>query len=516
MAGIAAVLVVGLLVGRAILPHGVAAPPVALASGAPSIAPDVSLRPAATPLAVPPADVAWVSRATDGTYTVNVASVTSVCPQDAASDCAPFDAAARQVISLDQQPSSVVFAPTLGQAAVVEASAKQSGGSILVVPFVRETPMPSLPPSPVPSVSPSPAPMPTLPSSTEPSPQPTASTSPTESPPAASSSEPSPQPSAVAEPSPLGPGPGQTPIATLVAPESPAPTLPSAVAIISGIVVAGGDVAYSPDGAWLAFSARPATGTDGPDVYVWHVGDAAARPLTTDHATIFSSWVGGEILASRAVAILSLGSPSPAPETFVPSSFALDPVTGIERPLGGDLGWRPVVDPTGRWVAYWTGTLRFDPNANAWVPDAGRLVVDTWYPAVQDGTGAVSTPTPDPQPLLDPKPGQTIRDWTLRWDPTGTFIAAWVGDPLVEGLGRISLIPIDQTTGRPSPEAVPLLRDAPALAGFAIGDGRLAWATPSGQDGDGSRLEVLAWQGTDAGKTRTEPAPPQETILVVH
>jgi hypothetical protein len=527
MAGIAAILVVGLLVGRAILPQGVAAPAVLLASGAPAVAPDVTIRPAATPLAVPAADVAWVSRATDGTYTVNVASVTSVCPQDAASDCAPFDAAARQVISLDQQPGSVVFAPTLGQAAVVEASAKQSGGSILVVAFTRAAPTPSLPPSPAP----------------------TAATFPTESPSAASSTEPSPQPTASTEPTPVTPGPGATPIESPVPPESPVPTAvptpASAVAIISGIVVVGGDAAYSPDGAWLAFSARSATGTDGPDVYVWHVGDAAARPLTTDHATIFSSWIGGEILASRAVAVLSIGSPSPTPETFIPSvdspspspvtfipaSFALDPTTGVERPLGGSLGWRPVVDPTERWVAYWTGTLRFDPTASTWVPDEGRLVVDAWRPAVDGGTGAVLSPTqspapsptpsptpsltPDPQPLLDPKPGEPIRDWTLHWDPTGSFLAVWVGDPLVEGLGRISLIAIDQATGLPIPDAAPLLRDAPALAGFAIGDGRLVWATPSGQDGEGSRLEVLAWQGTDAGKTRTEPAPAQENILVV-
>jgi hypothetical protein len=490
-------------------------------------------------MAVPPADVAWVSRATDGTYTVNVASVASVCPQDAGSDCAPFDAAARQVISLDRQPGSVIFAPMQGQAAVVDASAKQSGGSIVVVAFARAAPTPSLPPSPAP----------------------TAATFPTEAPSVASSTEPSPQPTGSAEPTPVTPGPGATPIESPVAPESPvptaAPTAASSVAIISGIVVVGGDAAYSPDGAWLAFSARSATGTDGPDVYVWHVGDLAARPLTTDHATIFSSWIGGEILASRALVVQSVGSPSPTPETFIPStdspspspemvipsSFAIDPTNGLERPLDGFVGWRPVVDPTGRWVAYWAGSLRFDPTASAWVPDEGRLVVDAWHSTIDNGAAAAPSttqsptesatpsptpspsptespsptpsPTPDPQSLLDPRPGETIRDWTLHWDPTGTFIAAWVGDPLVEGLGRLSLIAIDQTTGRPIPDAAPLLRDAPALAGFAIGNGRLVWATPSGQDGDGSRLEVLAWQGTDAGKTRTEPAPAQENIVVV-
>jgi Putative zinc-finger len=577
LAGIAAVLVVGLFVVQAIRPSNVVAPQAALASGAPSV-PDASILPAATPMTVLPADVAWVSRAPDGRYKVNLASVASVCPQDAAPDCAPFDAAARQVISLDRQPGAIVFAPTRGQAAIVEAAATQFGGSILVVPFAREAPSPGVSPSDLPSVQPSlapsdlPNPAQTAPAVSVEPPTPVAPPTPVEPPPAVPSPQPttepstvpSPQPPASVEPSPLAPVPGETAVATLGALESPTPTLSTAVPIISGIVVVGGDLAYSPDGAWLAFSARSANGTDGPDVYVWHVGDVAARRLTADHATVFSSWVGDQILASRAVLAPPAGLPSPAPSSptsldastpsspepsptaqeVVPSSVSIDPLTGIERPLGGNVGWRPVVDPTGRWVAYWTGTLRYDPGVSAWVPDAGRLVIDSWLAAVPDGTSYFPTPsavaapsavapvvptstpdplltptpipTADPQPLLDPRPGETIRDWTVHWDPTGTYVAAWVGDPLVAGLGRISLIPIDQTTGRPTPEAVPLLRDAPALAGFAIGDGRLAWATPSGQDGDGSRLEVLAWRGADAGKARTEPAPPQENIVVVN
>jgi len=64
-------------------------------------------------------------------------------------------------------------------------------------------------------------------------------------------------------------------------------------------------------------------------------------------------------------------------------------------------------------------------------------------------------------------------------------------------------------------ERTPVLRDAPALPGFAIGDGRIAWASPPGQDGEGSRLLVLAWKGPDAGRTRTEPASSLEDIIVV-
>ena len=35
--------------------------------------------------------------------------------------------------------------------------------------------------------------------------------------------------------------------------------------------------AYSPDGAWFAFTARPSDGSAGPDIYVWRVGDQLAE-----------------------------------------------------------------------------------------------------------------------------------------------------------------------------------------------------------------------------------------------
>jgi cellulose synthase/poly-beta-1,6-N-acetylglucosamine synthase-like glycosyltransferase len=40
-----------------------------------------------------------------------------------------------------------------------------------------------------------------------------------------------------------------------------------------GVKVVGQSAAYSPDGAWFAFTARPTDGSEGPDIYVWRVGD---------------------------------------------------------------------------------------------------------------------------------------------------------------------------------------------------------------------------------------------------
>ncbi len=243
-------------------------------------------------------------------------------------------------------------------------------------------------------------------------------------------------------------------------------------------------------------------------VYVWHTGDEKARVLTKDHASVFASWVGDRILASRAVDTAS-DSASPATDVQVPTSFLIDPSSGKE--VGSKLVgvWRPVVDPSGRWVVYWAGSLVFDKTARAWLPDDGALVVDRW-PADGDPFEAV-----DPQPLLAPKTDSPIKDWEVRWDPTGRFLGVWAGDPLDTGLGRLSLVAIDRSTGHVDKDRKPALRDVPALPGFAIGDGRIAWASPPGQDGEGSRLMVMAWKGPDAGRTRTEPASSLEDIIVV-
>ena len=56
---------------------------------------------------------------------------------------------------------------------------------------------------------------------------------------------------------------------------SPAPTVAATLAIVSGVKVVGESAAYSPDGAWFAFTARPSddsagrTSTSGVSVTSW-------------------------------------------------------------------------------------------------------------------------------------------------------------------------------------------------------------------------------------------------------
>ncbi|MGZ8502425.1 MAG: zf-HC2 domain-containing protein [Candidatus Limnocylindrales bacterium] len=500
LGGILAVLIVGLLVGRSLLPDG--GPAVGLATPGPSGGPGSSAVPGATPLAVPPGDVAWITRSAGGPYTMNVANVAAVCPQDAApsSDCASIDAGAKRVASFLRKPGSVVLDPQAEQAAVVESSASSTGGSIFVVPIARPTPAPTASPSATPAATASTSATPPATTTPDPSPslEPTASVEPT------ASAEPT--PSTGSTPSPTG-----SPVPT----GTPAPTAAATLAIIEDVVVVGGEAAYSPDGEWLAFSARPAQGTDGPDVYVWHIGDPTAHAVTSDHGSVFSAWVDGQVLASRAdraevVVQDAAGSSDPAAAHAQPVSFLIDPASGKEHDLNGFAAWRPVVDPSGRWVIYWTGTLIFDPDARTWIPADGRLVIDRWNSVGRDPSSSA-----DPKPLL-PASAASVRDWEVRWDPSGRYLGAWVADPLSPGLGRLSLLVLNRQTGRIDLDHKPVLRDAPALPGFAIGDGRIAWATAPGQDGEGSRLLVLAWKGPDAGRVRSDPARSQEDIIVVH
>lgn len=495
-AGLAAVLVVGVLIGQSIL-SSAGSPTVSTV--APESASAASAAPGATPLEVEPGDVTWVARAADGTYAVNVASVDSVCLPDAAPSpkCAPLDTSATQVQSLANQPSSVLLAPTLFQAAVVEASARDlSGGSILVVPLADHG---SLEASPTPSSRASPTPG-------------TGSSPPTSTP--SGTPEPSASPNGTSQPSPaeMTPTPSSsvTPGGEPTSTPSPSQSPDSAIAIISNVVVVG-DAAYSPDGAWLAFSARAATGQDGPDIYVWHVGDRSAHTLTTDHRSAFASWLGDRILGNRSAQVV-FDAATAVPNAFVPVSFTIDPLTGAEHGLPGFHGWRPTVDPSGRWVIYWTGSLAFDAAARTALPDRGWLEIASWS---EDAAAAGSLPPGSPARLL-PSAGDAVHDWDVRWDPSGKYAGVWIGDGAGNGLGRISLVAIDPATGRIDSARKPVLRDIPALAGFAIGDGRITWATPAGENGEGSRVQVLAWAGPDAGKTTSQPAPLTEDVIIAH
>jgi hypothetical protein len=51
-----------------------------------------------------------------------------------------------------------------------------------------------------------------------------------------------------------------------------------------------------------------------------------------------------------------------------------------------------------------------------------------------------------------------------------------------------------------------------SLPGFSIGEGRLAWATPPGQGGEGSRVQIVAWTPDNVGTVETAPG---EDLIVV-
>ncbi len=317
----------------------------------------------------------------------------------------------------------------------------------------------------------------------------------------------------------------------------------------------------------LAFSARPADGSQGPDIYLWRPGDAVARPLTTDHTSVFSGWLNNQLLGSRALdggslpvvvpsatptsgqvdpsasateatpsasaepstSVLDPASASPlatdianaegavsvqfaasavVPETGLPRSFVLDPVTLVETELTAP-AWRPVVDPTGRFVAYWAGSLRYQADSLTWIPDQGALVLASW-PALR-GTepGAILAPVP----LLANGGGVPAGEWDIRWDESGTHLGIWTADADNLDLGRLTLLTID-ASGRVDPTGI-TLHDAPALAGFSIGRDRLAWATPPGQDGEGSHLQILAWSGENAGNIDSQPVSGGDAVVVV-
>jgi hypothetical protein len=141
----------------------------------------------------------------------------------------------------------------------------------------------------------------------------------------------------------------------------------------------------------LAFSAMPANGSHGPDVYVWSRSDAAARPITSDHRSYFASWSTGHIVISRIG-----GSDDPTQL----STVVMDPATTEERPLAGPALWLPVVNPTGTRAIAWQGEL--DLTSGRPVPSSGGLFmidwaqIDPFAPANEPESTPVASESPIP------------------------------------------------------------------------------------------------------------------------
>ena len=414
----------------------------------------------ATPIAVTPGDVGYVDNGT-GTGMIRL-TIDEVCPARNKSGC-PVVGEGRQVaLAFKGSPKSILASPSRLKAVAI-SDADAGGDEIVVVdlPQATERPQPTARASASASVDQSPAP--TAPSGQ--SPVPSAAPSPSVEPSASTGS----------------------PVASIDPSSTPSPTAAQQLAIASGIEVVGESAAFSADGTWFAFTARPADGTGGTDVYAWRIGDERARRITQDGASYFASWSDDTLIASR---------PDDATATAADAStVSIDPGSGAEQEAGQ--GWRPAIDPTGKRAVVWIGSLKRSDDGLTWVPDKGALELRSWSAEGPDRTrGSVRRE----RVVSDAAP----RDFDVRWDESGEWVAVWVADPTDPVIGRLTLYHVDTERNElEKVEGAPV--DVPALPGFSIGDGRLAWATPRGQGGEGSRIQIAAWSKTDVGIVESSP-----------
>jgi len=436
----------------------------------------VTIAPQPTPLLADAGDVAWVQRGPDGVLAFTNAPIDRVCPADGRSGCATLDEEDAKTLDLTSSPKSVIASPIDRQAVIV--SDDGAGGDRLVVvslPNVRDggqprpTPEPGESLTPPPSDNADPTATPTAEPTATPTAEPTASVDPGE--PTAS----------------VDPGESATPEPML----TPEPTVAVTIALATDITLVGQSAAFSPDGTWFAFTARATDDSSGPDVYVWHVGDTQATRLTEDGISTFGSWASGSIVVSRP-------ADASAVDATAAVSVTIDPETGDETALDGAL-WRPAVDPSGERAVAWVGTVAFDAEARTWRPAEGRIALVAWPPGGADGAT-------DEELIEGP-----AADIDVRWDETGEWVAVWVADSLDGEIGRLSLFRVDPETGHLDKlKGAPT--EEPALAGFSIGKGRVAWVGPAGADGEGSHINVAAWVGRDVGTAESVPG---QGIVVV-
>ncbi|HET7169211.1 MAG TPA: zf-HC2 domain-containing protein [Candidatus Limnocylindrales bacterium] len=439
----------------------------------------------ATPIAVGAGDVTWIDAGPGGRPGLAAVNVDRVCPAQV-SDCPMVGEGRRLQVALTRAPRTIIGSPTRREAVAIDDNGV-AGDQLLIVDLPEATATPA-PTASTPPATPTPVPTRTVAPSTSPSP--TASPSDGSTP---ASPEPSPSSDPVSSPTPSA-GSSATPTATPTASPtvSPEPTIATAIAIASNIDVVGESAAFSADGAWFAFTARPTDRSTGPNVYVWRVGDGQAHALTTDGTTYFGSWAGDELVASRPA--------NPAGPTSTVVTVRIDPANGTETRLG-DL-WRPVVDPSGTLAIGWAGTIEQHPDGT-WAPAFGALELRSWS---SRGAGRDRSHR-DARVVADHAPG----DFDIRWDGSGEWVAAWVADAQDPAIGRLSLFRVDTRDERLARvDGGP--HDVPALLGFSIGEGRLAWATPPGQGGEGSRIQIAAWSAGDVGTVESTPG---DGIVVV-
>ena len=468
-----------------------------------AVAPPTGDSPGPVPTRIPVTQqIAYVSKDSSGAYSIKTKNVDTVCPSPSTSPCDDLNPTVDRTIAVDQAASTVFGSPNQARLIVVNDPTSPNGGGISVVPLGSESPAtatatPSATASPAPSIAASASPVggSAVPSGSTsspvatPTPQATPSATPPPPPPSPS---PSPSPSVAASP-------------TASVAITPSPD--GVIEIAHDVALVGQSAAYSASGDWFAFTARPLDNSTGPDIYAWRVGDAVAKRVTSDHRSVFGSWIGETIIASTVVSASPDGAP-PAVD-MTPSSFSLDPVTSavVALPQLGQ-AWRPAVDPSGRRAVYWSGSVRATAS-HGYAPGAGRLVLGDW-PTSSDPTSSAS-----PASAAGDQGGARhettisagrLDDWDARWDVSGTRLAIWIADPGDPATGRLSLYAVDAFDGKIDLKS-PLLDSARAVAGYSISSGQLVWAEPPAPGATTGRVQLLAWTSNGVGTVSTVTGP---------
>jgi hypothetical protein len=237
--------------------------------------------------------------------------------------------------------------------------------------------------------------------------------------------------------------------ATPTAKATPVPAATGAMAILSGYEIVGRDPEFSPDGSVVAFAARPSDHSTGPDVFIWRTGDRQAHAITTSHSDLFSDWFGTKLLISEISSPKSSGGASPAPSSVQSTSYVFDPSSGdllrIARPM-----LLPVVDPSGRYLVYWSGSVEFDPATGLWQPGSGDLYFDNWSNlTLVPATTPIETPTAPPTETPSPEASASM-------DVSAVPTVDGSPSPAVSDSPRTSASPFIESlppSASPSPEA---------------------------------------------------------------
>ncbi len=383
---------------------------VALATGSSALA---SQAPQA-PLAVVGGTSYWIA-SDNGVYQIK--GSTNDCSQAGAS-CTVAGGSGQTLGSITSETSvSAVLAPDASQAAV------WTDNKIVIVPLSTTpetvsldllTPRPTQAATPTLEPTPTPTPTPTLEPTPTPTPTPTSTSAAAVSSAAISFAPSSIASIVVAATATASPTPAPTPTV------GPAVTKPTA--ILDGYEIVGRTPEFSPDGGLVAFSARPVDHRTGPDVFIWRSGQEQARAVTSRHSDLFAGWFGQKILVSEIAAGSCADATLASAEMIGTTSCLFDPASGeirrIDRPMlvAG-------VDPTGRYLIYWSGAVEFDTVSGLWRPGKGDLYFDRWadltlVPASPDpnstaspGPTATESVAPSRGPSLSPSPtaGQTAK-----------------------------------------------------------------------------------------------------------